>query len=213
MRPLGFTLSKAQQLKTEENLNLARKEAWRAFKRQSPRSRLPYDDLEAAAFIGLMKACFRFDEEFGCKFSTYAVPKIRGEILHFIRDHTYLLKLTHRMRETWQRGKRLLDQGNSDIEIAKALEIELEVWLDTRSACSGPPLELKEYAGLHGDELVAKEDDRLGPLLRAVDRAWELVGDKGQRHLAQAFRFNHLLDHTYSQKLVQVAEAEFNVSR
>ena len=207
MRPLGFELTKAQQKMTEENLNLARKEAWRAFKRQSPRSRLPYDDLEAAAFIGLMKACHRFDLEFGCKFSTYAVPKIRGEILHMIRDQTYLLKLTHRMRETWQKGKRLLDQGKSDIQVAKELEIDLEVWLDTRSACSGPPLELKEYAGLYGAELPLKEDDKLGPLEEAVEGAWNLLGDKGRRHLAQSFRFDHLLDKNISALFIAYTEA------
>jgi len=45
----------------------------------------------------------------------------------------------------------------------------------------------------------------------AVDRAWLMIGDKGQRHLSQAFRFNHLLDLSYSQKLVLLTEAEFNV--
>ncbi len=210
MRPLGFTLTASQQLKTTENLNLARKEAWRAFKRQSPRSRLPYDDLEAAAFIGLMKACHRFDEDFGCKFSTYAVPKIRGEILHYIRDNTYLLKLTHRMRETWQKGKRLLDQSMSDIEIAESLEITLEVWLDTRSACSGPPLELKDYAGLHEDNLQAREDDKLLPLEAAVSRAWFKIGDKNARHLSQSVRFDHLLNSGQAVMLVAMTEAELH---
>lgn len=45
-----------------------------------------YDDLFQLASIGLLKAIYGFDESFGVKFSTYAVPMIAGEIKRFLRD-------------------------------------------------------------------------------------------------------------------------------
>lgn len=44
------------------------------------------DDLYQLGCIGFLKAIQGFDLEFGTKFSTYAVPKIAGEIRRFIRD-------------------------------------------------------------------------------------------------------------------------------
>ena len=45
-----------------------------------------YDDLFQLASMGLLKAINGFDESFGVRFSTYAVPMISGEIKRFMRD-------------------------------------------------------------------------------------------------------------------------------
>ena len=45
-----------------------------------------YDDLYQLASMGLLKAVTGFDESFGVRFSTYAVPMIAGEIKRFMRD-------------------------------------------------------------------------------------------------------------------------------
>lgn len=45
-----------------------------------------YDDLFQLASMGLLKAINGFDESFGVRFSTYAVPMIAGEIKRFMRD-------------------------------------------------------------------------------------------------------------------------------
>ena len=45
-----------------------------------------YDDLFQAGCIGLIKAAGNFDSSRGFAFSTYAVPKIAGEIRRFLRD-------------------------------------------------------------------------------------------------------------------------------
>lgn len=44
------------------------------------------DDLYQLGCVGFIKAVQGFDEEFGTQFSTYAVPKIAGEIRRFLRD-------------------------------------------------------------------------------------------------------------------------------
>ena len=45
-----------------------------------------FDDLFQLAGMGLLKAVSGFDESFGVRFSTYAVPMIAGEIKRFMRD-------------------------------------------------------------------------------------------------------------------------------
>ena len=44
------------------------------------------DDLYQLGCLGFLKAVEGFDPEFGTQFSTYAVPKIGGEIRRFLRD-------------------------------------------------------------------------------------------------------------------------------
>ncbi len=44
------------------------------------------DDLYQLGCLGFLKAVAGFDTEFGTQFSTYAVPKICGEIRRFLRD-------------------------------------------------------------------------------------------------------------------------------
>lgn len=44
------------------------------------------DDLYQLGCIGFLKAVQGFDRSYGTQFSTYAVPKIAGEIRRFIRD-------------------------------------------------------------------------------------------------------------------------------
>ncbi|MDO4749781.1 MAG: sigma-70 family RNA polymerase sigma factor [Eubacteriales bacterium] len=44
------------------------------------------DDLYQLGCVGFLKAVRGYDESFGTRFSTYAVPKISGEIRRFLRD-------------------------------------------------------------------------------------------------------------------------------
>ena len=48
---------------------------------------IEFDDLYQLGSLGFLKAISNFDESFGVKFSTYAVPMIAGEIKRFIRDN------------------------------------------------------------------------------------------------------------------------------
>jgi len=148
-KPKKFTMSREQQDLAVENLNLARREAWRIQRSTG----IDYQTLESVAFEGLCKAAHRYDPTMphpvtgkSMKFSSLAIPTIRGELLHWVRDRTYAVRLSHKMRERWVKGRKLLYRGSTDLEVAKALEITKEEWLEVRKVCSGPPLELKEQA-------------------------------------------------------------------
>lgn len=70
----------AQQL-VEENTGLI----WSVARRFFGRGVDP-DDLYQLGCVGFLKAIEGFDLEYGTQFSTYAVPKISGEIRRFLRD-------------------------------------------------------------------------------------------------------------------------------
>lgn len=142
-------MTKEQQNLAVENLNLARREAWRLQRSTG----IDYGTLESVAFEGLCKAAHRYDPTRphpvtgkSMRFSSLATPTIRGELLHWIRDKTYAVRLSHKMRERWVKGRKLLYRGSTDLEVAKELGITKDEWLEVRKVCSGPPLELKEQA-------------------------------------------------------------------
>ncbi len=65
----------------EENAGLI----WSVVRRYFGRGVEP-DDLYQLGCLGFLKAIDGFDESYGTRFSTYAVPKISGEIRRFLRD-------------------------------------------------------------------------------------------------------------------------------
>ena len=65
----------------EENAGLI----WSIARRYFGRGTDP-DDLYQLGCLGFLKAIEGFDESYGTRFSTYAVPKISGEIRRFLRD-------------------------------------------------------------------------------------------------------------------------------
>ena len=70
----------AEQLVTE-NAGLI----WSVARRYFGRGAEP-EDLYQLGCVGFLKAVRGFDEDYGTRFSTYAVPKIAGEIRRFLRD-------------------------------------------------------------------------------------------------------------------------------
>lgn len=60
---------------------------------------IPYEDLEQVASLGLIKAVEGFNPSLGNAFSSYALPWIRGEVLHFIRDKTTWFSATRKIAE------------------------------------------------------------------------------------------------------------------
>lgn len=57
------------------------------------------EDLFQIGCIGLIKATQNFDQSYGVRFSTYAVPMIMGEIKRFIRDDG-IIKVSRHLKET-----------------------------------------------------------------------------------------------------------------
>ena len=73
--------SQATEQLVEQNSGLI----WSVARRFFGRGAEP-DDLYQLGCLGFLKAVDGFDLQFGTQFSTYAVPKIAGEIRRFLRD-------------------------------------------------------------------------------------------------------------------------------
>ncbi|KAA1419745.1 SigB/SigF/SigG family RNA polymerase sigma factor [Mumia zhuanghuii] len=59
----------------------------------------PLDDAVQIGSVGLIKAVDSFDPTLGHAFSSYAVPKIVGEIRHFLRDSNWIVRVPRRAQE------------------------------------------------------------------------------------------------------------------
>ena len=62
------------------------------------------DDLYQLGCVGFLKAIEGYDENYGTQFSTYAVPKISGEIRRFLRDDG-AVKVSRGLKEQAQQIK------------------------------------------------------------------------------------------------------------
>lgn len=101
----------------------------------------PYEDLEQIGYLGLIRAIERFNPIQGCAFSSFAVPYIRGEMLHFLRDRGTAIKIPRRWQDLQKEAQRvqddiLRDLGHdpSDDEVATALGVSMREWREVKLA-------------------------------------------------------------------------------
>lgn len=113
------------------------------------------DDLYQLGCVGFLKAIEGYDESYGTQFSTYAVPKISGEIRRFLRDDG-AVKVSRGIKE----------QAQS----IKAARCRLEQKLGREPTVS----ELSEETGLEAAEIAATET-AVGP----TESLQRETGDEG----------------------------------
>lgn len=127
----------------ELNFGLVRREAHHWINQCSE----SYEDLLQVGSIGLIRAIERFDVSKGHAFSSFAIPYIRGEIQHYLRDKSPSVRIPRR----WQALQRKavwvirelhveLNRQPSDLEIARALDISLQEWQEIKLACQNRSL-------------------------------------------------------------------------
>lgn len=119
------------------HFGLVRKEAHYWVKQSSE----SYEDLLQIGCIGLIGAIERFDTSKGNAFSSFALPYIRGEIQHYLRDRTYSVRLPRRWLTLRQLSvgitqdlREKLNRQPTDAEIAGALDVSLAEWQEINLA-------------------------------------------------------------------------------
>ena len=139
------------------------------------------DDLFQLGCIGFLKAIQGFDPDYGTCFSTYAVPKIAGEIRRFLRDDG-AVKVSRSIKE--QAGKlyaareRLRVQLGRDATVGElaqetGLEIETIASIDTATAQVASLQAESSETGLALEGMVASPEEDLVErvaLRTAIDR-------------------------------------------
>jgi len=76
---------------------------------------VPMEDLQQAAYEGLVKAVFRFDPAMGKDLLTYAVPTIRGELQRHFRDHSWTVRPPRRVQELQWRVNRCIEDLTQEL--------------------------------------------------------------------------------------------------
>lgn len=100
-----------------------------------------YEDLLQVGSIGLIRAIERFDTSKGNAFSSFAMPYIRGEIQHYLRDRGCSVRIPRRWLALRQQSVSVtqklrvkLNRQPTSAEIAAALDISLAEWQEIKLA-------------------------------------------------------------------------------
>jgi len=140
------------------------------------------DDLYQLGCVGFLKAVQGFDFTYGTCFSTYAVPKIAGEIRRFLRDDG-VLKVGRTIREQAQilysareRLRQELGREPAISELSEATGLTVEEIAQTELATDTPESLQQETAdGLTLEGIIGTEAPEEGlveriALREAIDR-------------------------------------------
>lgn len=179
------------------NLGLVRKVAHRLANQCAE----PYEDLEQCGHLGLITAIERFDPAQGYAFSSFAVPYIRGEILHFLRDRANPVRIPRRWQQLSRDGEKArqvlimkLDRQPTDQEIADELELSIQEWRSVRLATSNrTPLSLNARVA-SGHHQQSDSAMTLGDTL--MDIRYQLQQSNAEDRLELQQALNQLEDKT-----------------
>jgi RNA polymerase sigma-B factor len=184
---------------------LARRYAW---------GREPVDDLVQVACMGLVKAVDRFDHKRGLAFSTYAVPTIVGELKRHLRDTTWSVHVSQRLRQRVLEVTRAADAlrgvlGRSPTteEIAKATDMPLACVLEAAEAATA--FEAAPLDGLGPDG--GREDERFDLVEYGAMLAPTLGALPERERLILRLRFDR--DMTQSEIARTLGMSQMHVSR
>jgi len=175
-----------------------------------------YEDLLQVGSIGLIRAIERFDIAKGHAFSSFAIPYIRGEIQHYLRDKSQSVRIPRRWQALQRKAiwvtrelQTQLNRHPQEAEIAAALEISVEEWHDIKLACQNRAL-------LSLDAPVGDEENGTSSLAELVPdsryRSFQLA-QEDQIRLQQALtqlekRTRQILEFVFLHDLTQKETAE-----
>ncbi len=196
----------------EMNFGLVRKEAYHWIN-QCQES---YEDLVQVGSLGLIRAIERFEISKGNAFSSFALPYIRGEIQHYLRDKSPSVRIPRRwqalQRQAIQAIRSLqadLKRSPTDVEIAQALDIEVSEWQEVK-------VSLKNRALISLDAPIAEDDQgsvSLGEMMPDHQYRSFQLAQEDQIRIQQAMQqleqlTRQVLEFVFLQDLTQKETAE-----
>ena len=202
--------SKAAETLVEENSGLIWSVARHFFGRG-----VDSDDLYQIGCIGFLKAIKGFDTEYGTQFSTYAVPKISGEIRRFLRDDG-AIKVSRGLKEQAQK----IRLARHELEQRLGREPSLKEISDATGLCpediataetaTGPTQSLQYESGEEGFSLENVlgdygQEERLVERF-SLDEAIKKLPEREQ--MVISLRYFHGLTQDKTSKAVGVSQVQ-----
>ena len=173
------------------------------------------DDLYQIGCIGFLKAINGFDTEYGTQFSTYAVPKISGEIRRFLRDDG-AIKVSRGLKEQAQRIRLVRNELEQRFgreptlkELSEATGICPED-IATAETATGPTQSLQYESGEEGFSLENilgdyGQEERLVERF-SLDEAIKKLPEREQ--MVISLRYFHGLTQDKTSKAVGVSQVQ-----
>jgi RNA polymerase sigma-B factor len=100
-----------------------------------------YEDLLQVGCIGLIRAIERFDLSKGHAFSSFAIPYIRGEIQHYLRDKSPSVRVPRQWLTLQRQSVKVIQQLQLELkrppthgEVAEVLGISVNEWNEVKLA-------------------------------------------------------------------------------
>lgn len=184
------------------------------------------EDLVQVGWVGLITALDRFDPYRGTKFGTYAIHRVTGEIRHYLRDHTWGLRIPRYLQELSSRMPRVEDElrcrlgrppsveeiatalGASEEEVLQAMELrqtyQMQGLDERRSSEDGTE-------SLSPSETIGTPDRRLSRLVEdaPLQRALSRLDSRRQRILTRRY----FEGRTQSEVADELGVSQMHVSR
>lgn len=172
------------------------------------------EDLFQLGCIGFLKAIQGFDTEFGTQFSTYAVPKIAGEIRRFLRDDG-AMKVSRTLKEQALRIytarealSRRLGREPTVSELAQETGLEVEEISTAETAASAvTSLQAETAEGMTLESMLGDEGMEEQVVERiALREAVESLPEKEK--MVIVLRYFHGLTQDKTAKIVGVSQVQ-----
>ncbi len=180
-----------------------------------------YDDLFQLAGIGLLKAVNGFDETYGVRFSTYAVPMIAGEIKRFLRDDGSV-KVSRAMKATARSMNKFIQEYSAEHGDAPSLHTIAEKFGMSESEAvfvlgsSRMPLSIDE-PGEYKDEKARTLLDKLPSADSQEEIVEKLQLKNAIEHLSERARkiifLRYFRDMTQSEVATVIGVSQVQISR
>jgi RNA polymerase sigma-B factor len=160
--------------------------------RMSRQSTEAYEDLEQIGYLGLIRAIERFNPHHGCAFSSFAVPYIRGEMMHFLRDRSCAVKVPRRWQDLHRQVQKAREaiiketgcQPN-DQDIVEQLGISPEEWQEIKVATQNRSLLSLDATIQHHSDSTVTLGDLLPDARYQMLQRWEEDRHQLQHALSQ----------------------------
>ena len=175
------------------------------------------DDLYQLGCVGFLKAIEGFDEGFGTKFSTYAVPKISGEIRRFLRDDG-MIKVSRGIKEQANKiksARNILEQRMG--REPTICELSLETGFTPEEiafaeTAAGPAESLQRESGSEGFtlELVLGDYEADDRMLEHVALRAAVEKLPPREHQVVALRYYHGMTQQSCAKVMRVSQVQIS---
>lgn len=175
------------------------------------------DDLYQLGCVGFLKAVEGFDTAYGTQFSTYAVPKIAGEIRRFLRDDG-TIKVSRSIKERAAAIKKARERMTGDFgreptvgELSEALGLSAEEIASAETATSATE-SIQKQTGEEGFSLedVLCTDGMEDRLIEQLSLREALRQLSERERLVIQLRYYHSLTQQRVASLIGVSQVQIS---